>query len=79
MLVKNNNDVGLKEEFFGFGVVEIKAGQTKEIPDAVAALWMNPKRQDTLVTPVATRTVVVEDPVPTPDVVSDDTTGDIIE
>ena len=45
MLVENFTDVGIREYLFGFGEVSIAPGEVKELPDAVVALWTDPKRQ----------------------------------
>lgn len=45
MLVENFTDVGIREYLFGFGEVSIEPGEVKELPDAVVALWTDPKRQ----------------------------------
>lgn len=45
MLVENFTDVGIREYLFGFGEVSIAPGEIKELPDAVVALWTDPKRQ----------------------------------
>jgi hypothetical protein len=45
VLVENFTDVGIREYLFGFGEVSIAPGEIKELPDAVVALWTDPKRQ----------------------------------
>ena len=45
MLVENFTDVGIREYLFGFGEVSIAPGEVKELPDAVVALWTDPKRR----------------------------------
>lgn len=45
MLVENFTDVGIREYLFGFGEVSIAPGEIKDLPDAVVALWTDPKRQ----------------------------------
>jgi len=45
VLVENFTDVGIREYLFGFGEVSIEPGEVKELPDAVVALWTDPKRQ----------------------------------
>ena len=45
MLVENFTDVGIREYLFGFGEVSIAPGEVKDLPDAVVALWTDPKRQ----------------------------------
>lgn len=69
MLVENFTDVGIREYLFGFGEVSIAPGEVKELPDAVVALWTDPKRQKVrirkYVPPVESEPVqvVVEDDV----------------
>ena len=45
MLVENFTDEVRREYLFGFGEVSIAPGEIKDLPDAVVALWTDPKRQ----------------------------------
>jgi hypothetical protein len=46
MKVKNTAKRDIYENLFGFGEVRIAAGETADIPDEVAKLWLNPSRQE---------------------------------
>ncbi len=56
MKLKNTTKHDLSEVIFGYGEVRLGAGKTAEIPDAVAALWLNPSRQEVCVEEVTETT-----------------------